>query len=195
MSATTSVSLLERLRQDPQSAAWTSLVEIYSPLIRNWLRRQQVREADSDDITQEVLAVVIRRLPEFEHNRREGAFRNWLRTITVNCLRDAWRSRKSRPIATGDSDFQELLAQLEDPSSGLTTIWNEEHDRHVARKLLELLRPQFEPVTWQAFQRFALDGLSAAEVAAELKVTSNVVFIAKSRVLARLRQEAMGLLE
>ena len=191
----TSLSLLQRLRQHPQSSAWQSLVEIYSPLIRNWLRRQQIREADSDDITQEVLAVVIRRLPEFKHNRREGAFRNWLRTITVNCLRDFWRSRKSRPTATGDGDFQELLAQLEDPSSSLTQIWNEEHDRHVTRKLLELLRPQFEPTTWQAFQRFALDGLSAAEVAAELKVTPNVVFIAKSRVLARLRQEAEGLLD
>ena len=191
----TSLSLLERLRADPKDTAWQNLVEIYTPLIQNWLRRHQVREADSDDISQEVLAVVIRRLPEFEHNKREGAFRNWLRTITVNCLRDFWRSRKNRPTATGDSDFQELLAQLEDPASGLTQIWNQDHDRHVTRKLLELLRPQFEPATWQAFQRFALDGLSAAEVARELKVTPNVVFIAKSRVLARLRQEAEGLLE
>ena len=191
----TSLSLLERLRADPKDSAWQNLVEIYTPLIQNWLRRHQVREADSDDISQEVLAVVIRRLPEFEHNKREGAFRNWLRTITVNCLRDFWRSRKNRPTATGDSDFQELLAQLEDPASGLTQIWNQDHDRHVTRKLLELLRPQFEPATWQAFQRFALDGLSAAEVARELKVTPNVVFIAKSRVLARLRQEAAGLLE
>lgn len=191
----TSLSLLERLRADPKDTAWQNLVEIYTPLIQNWLRRHQVKEADSDDISQEVLAVVIRRLPEFEHNGREGAFRNWLRTITVNCLRDFWRSRKNRPTATGDSDFQELLAQLEDPASGLTQIWNQDHDRHVTRKLLEMLRPQFEPVTWQAFQRFALDGLSAAEVARELKVTTNVVFIAKSRVLARLRQEAEGLLE
>jgi RNA polymerase sigma-70 factor (ECF subfamily) len=192
---TTSLSLLQRLKADPQAAAWQKLVEIYTPLIQNWLRRHQVREADSDDISQEVLAVVIRRLPEFEHNRREGAFRNWLRTITVNCLRDFWRSRKNRPTATGDSDFQEMLGQLEDPASGLTKIWNDDHDRHVTRKLLEMLRPEFEPATWQAFQRFALDGLSAAEVARELGVTSNVVFIAKSRVLARLRQEAEGLLE
>lgn len=191
----TSLSLLERLQADPKDAAWGNLVEIYTPLIQNWLRRHQVKEADSDDISQEVLAVVIRRLPEFEHNRREGAFRNWLRTITVNCLRDFWRSRKHRPTATGDSDFQELLAQLEDPASGLTQIWNQDHDRHVTRKLLELLRPQFEPATWQAFQRFALDGLPAAEVARELKVTTNVIFIAKSRVLTRLRQEAAGLLD
>lgn len=192
---TTSLSLLERVRTDPQAAAWHKLVEIYTPLIQNWLRRHQVREADSDDISQEVLAVVIRRLPEFEHNLREGAFRNWLRTITVNCLRDFWRSRKTRPTATGDTDFQEFLGQLEDPASGLTQIWNQDHDRHVTRKLLEMLRPEFEPATWQAFQRFALDGLSAAEVAKELKVTTNVVFIAKSRVLARLRQEAEGLLD
>lgn len=192
---TTSVSLLERLRADPQSSGWSNLVEIYQPLIRNWLRRQGVKDADADDISQEVLAVVIRRLPEFQHNEREGAFRNWLRTITVNSLRDFWRARKHRPIATGDGDFQQLLTQLEDPTTGLSQLWNQEHDRHVTRQLLEMLRPQFEPTTWQAFERFALDGLSAAAVAAELKITVNVVFISKSRVLARLRQEAAGLLE
>jgi len=191
----TSASLLDRVKRDPQSAAWQRLLEIYEPLIRGWLRRHNLVESDADDLLQEVMTVVVRRIPEFEHNGRVGAFRTWLKSITANCLRDHWRSGRRRPTATGNSDFQELLAQLEDPTSGLSTSWDQEHDRHVARKLLEMLRGDFEPTTWQAFQRTALEGAAAADAAQELGLTTNAVFIAKSRVLARLRQEAAGLLE
>lgn len=191
----TSASLLDRLKSDPQSAAWQRLVEIYQPLVRGWLRRQSLIESDADDLVQEVMAVVVRRLPDFEHNGRVGAFRTWLKSITTNCLRDHWRSGRRRPRGTGDSDFQQVLAQLEDPASSLSQAWDQEHDRHVTRKLLEMLRGDFEPTTWQAFQRTALEGAAAAEVAKELGISSNAVFIAKSRVLARLRQEAVGLIE
>jgi len=194
MSAT-SASLLDLLRADPKSAAWQKLVELYEPLIRVWLHRQEGWSQDSDDLVQEVMTVVVRKLPEFQHNGRTGAFRAWLRTITVNCLRDHWRSKKHRPTATGDSDMQQLLAQLADPSSSTSRTWDQEHDRHLTRKLLEMLRGDFEPTTWKAFERTALDGLPAADVAAELGLTSNAVFIARSRVLARLRQEAAGLIE
>jgi RNA polymerase sigma-70 factor (ECF subfamily) len=194
MSAT-SASLLDRLRADPNSSAWQKLVELYEPLIRVWLHRHEGWSQDSDDLVQEVMTVVVRKLPEFQHNGRTGAFRAWLRTITVNCLRDHWRSKKHRPTATGDSDMQQLLAQLADPSSSMSRMWDQEHDRHVTRKLLEMLRGDFEATTWKAFERTALDGLPAAEAAAELGLSSNAVFIARSRVLARLRQEAAGLIE
>ena len=94
--SSTSASLLERLRADPKSPAWQRMVAIYQPLIRAWLSRQDVLASDADDLVQEVLAVVVRRLPDFEHNQRVGAFRTWLRTITVNVVRDHWRSKKHR---------------------------------------------------------------------------------------------------
>jgi RNA polymerase sigma-70 factor (ECF subfamily) len=72
-------------------------------------------------------------------------------------------------------------------------VWDEEHDRHVIHRLLELLQPHFEPATWQAFHRLVRDGARAADVAAELGTTVNAVLLAKSRVLRRLRQEAAGL--
>jgi RNA polymerase sigma-70 factor (ECF subfamily) len=171
------------------------MTEIYQPLIRSWLHRQDVLTHDADDLVQEVLAVVVRRLPEFEHNQRVGAFRTWLKTITINILRDHWRSRKKRPAAAGGSDLHDFLNQLEDPDSGLSQLWDQEHDRHVTHRLLQILKADFEPKTWQAFTRLALDGAPAAEVAQELGLTTNAVFIAKSRVLARLRQEAAGLVE
>ena len=191
----TSVSLLDRLRLQPDEAAWRRLVDLYTPLIRGWLRRQGLPDPDADDVVQEVLAVVVRRLPEFRHSERTGAFRCWLRTITDNCLRDHWRAQRGRARATGHSDFLRVLEQLEDPDSGLSRLWDEEHDRHVTRQLLELIRPRFEDSTWRAFQRVALDGVPPEQVAAEMGMTVNAVFIAKSRVLHLLRQEGAGLID
>lgn len=193
----TSASLLDTLRQSADPAAWQRLVDLYTPLVRTWLRRHASRmpDHDADDVVQEVLTVVFRRLPEFHRGERTGSFRRWLRSITVNCLRDFWRSGRRSPQATGDSEFLHVLDQLEDPESGLSQEWDREHDRHVTHRLLETIRPQFEVRTWQAFRRVALDGASPDDVAAELGVSVNAVFIAKSRVLSRLRQEAGDLLE
>jgi RNA polymerase sigma factor (sigma-70 family) len=191
--ADTSVSLLNRLRSQPDAESWRRLVELYTPLIQGWLRRQAVAPADADDLAQEVMTVVVRELPHFDHNQQRGAFRNWLRTITVNRLRVLWRSRHNRPVATGDSDFLKMLDELEDPNSGLSRLWDREHDQHVARRLMELVEPQFEPTTWRAFRRVVLDGVKAATAAAELHLSVNAVLLAKSRVLSRLRQEMEGL--
>lgn len=147
-----------------------------------------------DDLTQDVLAVVVRELPQFEHNQRTGAFRRWLRTILVNRLRGFWRARQSRPTVVG-SDLGPVLEQLEDPASGLSQLWDREHDRHVMGRLLELIEPQVTPATWQAFRRVVLEGKNEEAVAAELGLTVNAVFIAKSRVLARLRHEAKELID
>jgi RNA polymerase sigma factor (sigma-70 family) len=191
--AETSFSLLDRLRLQPDAETWRRLVDLYTPLIHAWLRRHSVPAADADDLTQEVMSVVVRELPRFKHNQQRGAFRNWLRTITVNRLRVLWRSRQTRPIATGESDFLKILDELEDPGSNLGRRWDREHDQHVARRLMELVEPHFEPATWQAFRRVVLDGHKAAVVATELNMSVNSVLLAKSRVLSRLRQEMKGL--
>jgi RNA polymerase sigma-70 factor (ECF subfamily) len=191
----TSVSLLERLRNQPGDADWNRLVALYAPLIAGWLRGQGVQAGDVDDLTQEVLGVVVRELAHFRHSDRRGAFRAWLRTITVHRLRDFWRARQHRPLATGDSDFARNLEQLEDPHSSLARQWDEEHDRHVVRQLLRLIEPLFEPTTLEAFRAIMLDGCRPAEVAARLDISVNAVLLAKSRVLRRLRQEADGLID
>lgn len=191
----TSASLLDRLRIEPDEASWQRLIDVYTPLIRGWLHQQDTLKQDADDIVQEVLAVLVRKLPDFRREPRTGAFRRWLRTITVNCLRAFWRSRRIRPRATGDSNFLEVLDQLEDPESALSRQWDQEHDHHVTQRLLEMIKPEFEHSTWQAFRRVALDGLSADEVATELGISVNAVFVAKCRVFSRLRQEGQGLID
>ncbi len=192
--ADTSLSLLAQLREAPDDPAWARLVELYTPLLRGWLGRHGLQEADADDLVQDVLGVVLRELPDFEHNHRPGAFRAWLRTILVHRLRDFWRRRDYRPDAAGGSDILKQLDELEDPHSGLSQVWDEQHDRHIIRRLLEMIHPEFRPATWDAFAGVMLEGGKPAEVAARMGVSVNAVLLAKSRVLARLRQVGQGII-
>ena len=191
----TSLSLLTRARADMSDDAWQQFAELYALLLRSWLARFDVPATDADDLIQEVLLTVSRELPRFEHSGRAGAFRSWLRTILVHRLRDFWRSRKYRPAATGGSTWAEQLEQLADESSNASREWNLEHDRHVMSRLLESVRPRFEPQTWEAFRRQMFDGQRADAVAAELGMPLNSVYVARSRVLSILRREAAGLID
>ncbi len=191
----TSASLLESLRVGADGVAWQALCDIYSPLMRNWLSRNGVPQSDIEDLVQEVLMVVVRRIPEFHREPRCGAFRSWLRTITVNCLRDHWRRKRKQEVAPGGMAFGEMIEQLADPRSGISRLWDREYAEYVTGYLLNRICGQFSEKTWRAFLRFALDGLSADEVARELEMSPNAVFIAKSRVMASLREIGRGLID
>ena len=190
-SPSTSKSLLDRARDRSDAASWRKLVDLYAGLIRIWVRPHVRQAADVEDLVQEVLAQLIQELPGFRHNGRVGAFRTWLRALTVNRLRAHWRQRS----AVGRSELYDRLNELEDPNSLLSRSWDAEHDRHVARTILESIRLEFEPATWQAFEATTCDDRPTHEVAAELGLTPNAVMIAKSRVLKRLRQKTAGLID
>jgi len=190
----TSDSLLERLRARSDEAAWQRLDKLYRPLILRWLRRDPTLGDEAEDLVQEVMAVLVRELPDF-HRERAGSFRCWLRTVTLHRLQAYWRSRQHRPASLNNSSADSLLAQLADPASELSRQWDREHDQHVMQRLLELIEPEFTPTTWKAFCRLFLDRAKAAEVAAELGLSESAILTAKSRVLKRLRQEGQGLLD
>lgn len=191
----TSLSLLDRARRQEEPQAWERLAALYRPLVAGWLRGLGVQESDADDLTQDVLLVVMRELPQFEHNRRPGAFRRWLRTILVHRVRDFWRKRDRRPIATGATSFQERLDQLEDDATEASRLWDRQHDEQVMARLLETVRPRFAAQTWQAFRLQVIEGRRADAVAADLGLSLSSVYVAKSRVLSALRREADGLIE
>ena len=193
--AETSLSLLDRLRDPEQPAAWQQLLDIYTRLMHNWLRKANLQQSDSDDLVQEVLAVVVRKVPEFRHDGQTGSFRAWLRAITTNRLRDFWRARPSGTAQAGPDELARMLTELEDPHSGLSRLWDEEHDRYVLDRLMERIEPEFKATTWAAFRGHVIEGRPVDDVARELGVSPNVVFIAKSRVLQRLRDEARGLVD
>ena len=191
----TPVSLLERLRvAKPDADEWRRLQEIYTPLIRRWLNRVPGLGDEAADLTQDVMLVVFKELPAFER-QREGSFRVWLRNVTINRTRAFWKKRDRRPQAGLGDEVNDFLARLEDPASALSREWDQEHDRYVLRKLLDIVQPDFAPATWESFRRFALEGTPAVQVAEVLGISENAVLLAKSRVLKRLREEAAGLVE
>lgn len=191
----TSSSLLERLRDNTDIAAWDRFAELYGPLLHQWLNSYHLQHHDSCDVAQEVLTVVSRKLATFEYDPRRGAFRGWLRTILANQLRAFWRRRKRHPPGIGDVAWQQRLAELEDPNSELSACWDKEYNKSVSDRALRLIQTDFEPSTWQAFWQVVVEGRKPAEVADELGLTRNAVYIAKSRILERLKHELAGLLD
>ena len=187
-------SLLLRA-QTGEENAWKDLTDLYHPLIIGWLRRQGVAACDLDDLSQEILLSVVKYLPSFEHSGSPGAFRSWLRTIVCSRTMDYWQGIDAGQQASGASDAAAALQQIEDPDSDLNRRWDEEHDRFVLGCLLDLVEEEFEPATLKAFRRVTLDGVSGAAAAAELGLTVAAVYMAKSRVLKRIRQEAEGLID
>jgi len=186
--STTSLSLLARLQNPADADAWARLTRLYASLLQAWFAAAGLQPADRDDLTQEALTIVLRRMKEFEHSGRPGGFRAWLRGIATNLLREHWRTR---PAAQADS----ILVELVDPGSEISRSWDAEHERYVLAGLLDLIRSEFTESTWQAFRRTGFDGEPARRVAEELGLSVNAVLIAKSRVLARLRELAAGLLD
>ena len=186
--AQTPPTLLNLLRERPADAdAWRRFDAIYRPLLTAWLRRYALQAHDCDDLVQDILQTVAGELPHFQYDSGRGQFRGWLRQVMVNRLRVFWRSRKRNGAAV-----EGLLDQLQDPSSGLSRLWDREHDQHVLKGMLAQLEPDFAPLTWQAFRR-QLAGEGPAAVAAGLGLSVNAVLLAKSRVLKRLREMAHDL--
>lgn len=184
-------SLLLRA-QAGESAAWKDLTDLYRPLIFSWLNRRGVPAGEIEDLCQEVLLSVVKHLPAFEHSGQRGAFRCWLRTILCSRTADYWRTAGAR--ALGGSGAA-LLQTHADPDAEMNRQWDEEHDRYVLQCLLDLVEEEFEPVTLRAFRLLALDGMSGADAAKELGQSVAAVYVAKSRVLQRIRQEADGLID
>jgi RNA polymerase sigma-70 factor (ECF subfamily) len=187
-SPNTSASLLGRAQASGDPEAWNALVGLYAPLLRTWFAAAGLQPADRDDLVQRVMEVLVKRLPEFQHNGRTGAFRTWLRGIVTNLLREFWREK---PTPVTDS----ILEQLSDPGGHLSRVWEEQHDRHVYQALAATVRAEVTESTWLAFHRTAIEERPPRQVAEELGLSVNAVLIARSRVLTRLRKLAAELLD
>jgi RNA polymerase sigma-70 factor (ECF subfamily) len=190
----TASSLLEQVRVGA-STAWQRFVHVYSPLVYGWARRAGLQAADAGDVMQEVFRAVLTGIGSFRRDHPGDRFRGWLWGITHNKLRDFWRRRSRQPVGAGGSDAQELLVKLAAEEKGSS----DGHQPSAAtlglfRRAVQLLRSEFEERSWRAFWCVVVEGQRPAEVAAELGMTVNAVYVAKSRILHRLRRE-MGDLE
>ena len=189
MADSTSIGLLERLRQPGQSPAWPRFVDLYTPLLHFWARRLGLGPQDAEDLVQEVLTTLLKKMPKFTYDPQKS-FRGWLHEVFRNKWRDIKR-RRVIPIAGAEENH---LSDLADPG-GLAKLIEDDYGRYVVRRALELMQTEFQPATWKACWECVVDGKPAAQVAKELKTTANAVYLAKSRVLRRLHQELKGLLD
>lgn len=184
----TSASLLLRLRQGTGGPDWDRFVRLYTPLLYHWARRAGLQTEDASDLVQDVLTILLRKMPQFEYDGKRS-FRSWLRTVTLNQWRDRVKRRATRPLPTTEAMDDVATAD------GLARLIDEDYQRALTTRALKLMQSEFRPNTWKACWEHAVEGRPAAEVAAELGMTPTSVYTASSRVLARLRQELDGLLE
>lgn len=190
-SFTTSASLVDRARND-DAEAWKRLVHIYGPLVEHWCRRSGVPQGHIEDVIQDIFVSVVRQLGQFRYERPQDTFRGWLRVITQRRIADFFRSHANQPQGEGGTT---ALRRSEDMASPFHDDRDaESEEAEISQRALELLRLEFEPRTWQAFWRTAIESASAVEVGAELGLSPAAVRMAKSRVLSRLRQELSGIL-
>lgn len=183
-------SLLIRMRGTGDAASWRQFYEQYWRLIYAFARECGARPDEAEDVVQDVVTAVFAALPRFEYDRRRGRFRAWLRTITQNRVTDLLRRRAARPatVSLTPSGNGNQRPQLADPASeSAEVIWERGWRRNLLQVCLDRVAREVEPRTFQAFQLYVLDGLSATETAAGLKMSAASVYMAKSRVVQRLR--------
>jgi RNA polymerase sigma-70 factor (ECF subfamily) len=185
---TTSLTLLERLRQPADQEAWAQFVKLYTPLLYRWARRAGLQEPDAADLVQDVLGLLLRKLPAFRYDRR-GSFRSWLRVVTLNKWRERLRRAAVVPLTNSEGLDQVVTP---DPCADFEEA---EYRQQLVGRALCLLEPEFSPTAWSAFQEHVVAGRDAAEVAADLGISIGTVYAAKSRILTRLRRQLHGLLD
>ena len=187
-------SLLLRIRDARDDQAWAQFVEIYAPLVYGYARKHGLQNADAADLTQEVLRRVARSVDQLEYDPKRGTFHGWLLTVTRNALRKYWSRRQRYPQASGDTAVQALLEEQSDGADADAAAWDQEHEWRLFHLAAGQVRSSFQQSTWQAFWETAVEGKSPKQVASSLGMSPGAVYIAKSRVLARLREHIDQLL-
>lgn len=185
---TTSVSLLHRLRDPNKHDAWERFVILYTPLLQYWAARMGLQESDRSDLIQDVFATLVQKLPEFRYNP-DRSFRGWLRTLVLN----RWRNRVRQRVPTTLVAEHPALANLAAPEVDLFS--ETEYRQQIVTRALQLMQIDFPERLWKACWEHVVVGRAAAEVATELGIAVGTVYVAKARIMSRLREELQGLLD
>jgi RNA polymerase sigma factor (sigma-70 family) len=188
-SPATRASLLVRLRDVADGDAWREFTRLYAPVIYGFARKRGLQDADAADLMQDVLRSVSGAMNRLEYDPVRGTFRGWLFTVTRNKVFNFLDGRKRHVQASGDSRVQERLEQHADSDGTLSGDWEADYQRSLAAQAMERVKPEFQAATWQSFLLTAVEGQSPAQVSARVGLSVGAIYVAKSRVIARLRQE------
>jgi RNA polymerase sigma-70 factor (ECF subfamily) len=186
-SSSTSIKLVSRLRHAPtDQAAWEEFVRRYGPRIVAWCRGWGLQDADAQDVTQDVLVEIARKMRTFQYDPARS-FRAWLKTLAHGAWCD-FLERNRRGRGAGDSEVARLLQAVE-AQDDLARKLEEEYERHLLEAASTAVQQQVGPNTWEAFRLLAFEGLSGAEAAGRLGMKVGAVFVAKSRVQKLLKEK------
>jgi RNA polymerase sigma-70 factor (ECF subfamily) len=189
----TRASLLARLRDPQDRAAWRQFVELYASLVYGFARQRGLQDADAADLTQEVFLAIARQAGRWQYDPQRGSFRGWLFGVTRNLLAKFQERRRSQPVGSGDTEAQRRLDEQPSPATDLEDAWEREFQQQLFRMAAARVQDQVAATTWQAFWRTAVEGQSAAAAATELGLSVGAVYVARSRVLARMTEEVQRL--
>lgn len=189
---TTRASLLLKLRDPRDHEAWLEFVSHYEPVIYRLLRKTGLRDADAQDVLQELLLAVSRNIERWEVGREFGSFRGWLRRVTRNLV-VSWVRRQKKQVTTSSIDLDSLLESPPVADGPETDEFDLELRRALFHQASEQVREEVQPQTWQAFWEVAIAGTSVTETALKLGITTGAVRVAKCRIVARLREVVAGL--
>jgi RNA polymerase sigma-70 factor (ECF subfamily) len=169
-------------------------VALYEPLSRAYVRLRGLGEQDVEDVVQDVLARLVRTLPQFELDRQRARFRTWLWQVCRSAFVD-WARRRRRRAKAEDAWLRRLTETPPESEPDSDLEWDTLYRRRILTFALEKVRARSRPETWACFERHLLQRRPSAEVAAELGLTVNRVDVNSARVLDRVRKFCAEYLE
>ena len=176
-------SLILRLKEPADAEAWFQFCEIYEPLILRIARSRGLQAADANDLAQDVFVRIAKSVQRWEPDPDRGSFRGWIGTIARNLTIDFLRREKRKPVSANDPAMQNVTDRCAE-----SDFYDAEYEKQLFAWAAEKIKPTFKPQTWQAFWRTAVDQQSVADVAQSLELSTGAVYMARSRVIAKLRQ-------
>lgn len=190
-------SLLIRLRDPKDERAWTEFLDIYAPLIKRLARKRGLQDADAADLAQDVFRALTLTIADWDPDPARGSFRGWLSRVARNMIVNRLIALKRQPRGSGDTGMGRWLQEQPEPAERIETEseFDEERRKRLFAWGAEQSRSEFRPATWEAFWRTAVEGRPPAAVAGELGITVGSVYVAKSRVMARIRSKIEGVLD
>src|SRR5205085_2176746 len=185
----TRASLLVRLRDPNDTEAWKEFVRLYAAVIYGFARKRGLQDADAADLMQEVLRSVASTVHRLDYDPGRGTFRGWLFTVTRNKVFNFMEGRSRHVQGSGDARVHQRLEQHAEEDGTLAADWEADYQRAMVAQAMAKIKGEFQSATWEAFLQTAVGGSTPAQAARRVGLSVGAVYVAKSRVIARLRQE------
>jgi RNA polymerase sigma-70 factor (ECF subfamily) len=185
----TNHSLIARVKDLGDGAAWAEFLGIYQPVVLRMARRRGLQDADAQDVMQQVFLSISRSIEGWIPGELRPPFRAWLTSIARNAITKAL-TRRPRDAASGSTSMVELLNAQPDPQEATAEILAEAR-KELVRWATEQIRSEFSEATWNVFWLSAIEGVPIAEVAKSTGRSAGAVYVARYRVIARLKEKVL----